>query len=589
MIENSQNNIFSGEIDLTKFYNKSHWLREVNSFSSNNASKNPPKNKKGNPTPGLSNNPTNALGTVIKTREEVIVDKNGFLLTGAKRREALSKWRKEKRDVRIAERLKEANRPLELNDFERITGRFLTMAKRISINYTESYSSRVPGYMDNTSFLGQDWNTNQPGLDYVFGKQPTPTWLENKAKAGLITTDSNFNSFFRQNYSQKLSITAQLEPIRDLKIDINIDKTFSKDYSELFKDTTNQGIPPEHMNRYATGGFSVSYISFYTLFRKTNPNIISSTFTNFGNYRTIIASRVAANNPYSKIQGRVGTDGYGRYSQSVLIPAFIAAYTGISPNTVPLLNESYGSIKTNPLAGIIPLPNWRMTYTGLAKLPFLSNTFSSITLTHGYTGNLSMNSFSSALDYADTSRLSAPSFYDTISHNYIPFYLFPNVTIQENFGPIIGIDVTTISQINVKFEYKKSRTLSLSLIDYQLSETNSTEMVFGAGYRIKGLKLPFNLPFMNNAKTKLQNDLTFRLDLSERNDQTTNSQLDQQNTYGTGGQLVISIQPSIDYVMNKRLDAKLYFDQRRVTPYISTSSPTISTRFGLQLKIGLGQ
>ena len=87
---------------------------------------------------------------------------------------------------------------------------------------------------------------------------------------------------------------------------------------------------------------------------------------------------------------------------------------------------------------------------------------------------------------------------------------------------------------------------------------------------------------------KLQNDLTFRLDLSKRNDETSNSILDQTTTYGTGGQLVINIQPSIDYVMTKRLDAKLYFEQRRVTPYISTSSPTISTRFGLQLKVGLG-
>ena len=200
-----------------------------------------------------------------------------------------------------------------------------------------------------------------------------------------------------------------------------------------------------------------------------------------------------------------------------------------------------------------------------------------------------MNSFSSALDYADTSRLSAPSFYDTISHNYIPFYLFPNVTIQENFGPIIGIDVTTISQINVKFEYKKSRTLSLSLIDYQLSETNSTEMVFGAGYRIKGLKLPFNLPFMNNAKTKLQNDLTFRLDVSKRNDETTNSTLDQSNTFGTGGQLVISIQPSIDYVINNRINIKFFFDQRRVTPYISTSAPITNTRAGVNIRISLAQ
>ena len=235
------------------------------------------------------------------------------------------------------------------------------------------------------------------------------------------------------------------------------------------------------------------------------------------------------------------------------------------------------------------MPNWRMTYSGLTKLHPFSDYFTQITITHGYTGNLSMNSFTSALNFQDTSRLSAPSFYDTVSHNYVPFYIFPNITIAENFGPLLGVDATTKSNINVRVEYKKSRTLSLSLIDYQLSETNSTEFVLGAGYKVKGVKLPFEIPFLTgNGKKKLQNDLNYRLDVSVRNDQTTNSQLDQYNTYGTGGQKVVTIQPSIDYILNKRIDAKLFFDQRRTTPYISTSAPTITTRFGLQLKIGLG-
>jgi cell surface protein SprA len=280
-------------------------------------------------------------------------------------------------------------------------------------------------------------------------------------------------------------------------------------------------------------------------------------------------------------------DGYGRYSQDVLIPAFIAAYTGRDVHKIPLITESYNSIRSNPFAGLIPLPNWRATYTGLGKLPFFAKNFSSITITHGYTGNLEMNSFTSALNYEAGVR-GAPSFYDTVSHNFVPFYLLPNVTIQENFGPLLGVDATTKSQVNVKFEYKKSRVLSMSLIDYQLSETNSTEIVFGAGYKMKGFKLPFKIPGMDGKK-KFQNDLTFRVDVAKRDDQTTNSTLDQANTYGTGGQKVITIQPSIDYVMSKRIDAKLFFDQRRVTPYISTSSPTITTRFGLQLKVGLGQ
>ena len=589
-IENSQSNTFSGEIDLTRIYNRSHWLKAATAFTANT---NLPTPIRKNKTPGLENNPSNALGIELKTREEIITDKNGFLLTGAKKREALSKWRKQKRDIRIAERLKQMNAPLELNDFERVTGRFITMIKRISINYSENFTSRIPGYMDSTQFLGQNWQSNQPGLAYVFGKQPTPEWLDSKAALGLISKDSSFNFLFRQNYAQKLSITVQLEPIKDLKIDLNIDKTFSKDYSELYKDTLNpKGGSPQHLNPYASGGFNISYVSAYTLFRKKSPNVVSSTFLHFEASRPIIANRVAQNNPYYK-GGTVSSpnypNGYGRYSQEVLIPAFIAAYTGRDPNKIPLINENYKSIKTNPFAGLLPMPNWRMTYSGLTKLHPFSDYFTQITITHGYTGNLSMNSFTSALNYQDTSRLSAPSFYDTVSHNYVPFYLFPNVTIAENFGPLLGIDATTKSNINVRVEYKKSRTLSLSLVDYQLSETNSTEFVLGAGYKVKGVKLPFEIPFLTgNGKKKLQNDLNYRLDISVRNDQTTNSQLDQFNTYGTGGQKVVTIQPSIDYILNKRIDAKLFFDQRRTTPYISTSAPTITTRFGLQLKVGLG-
>ena len=590
-IENSQSNTFTGEIDLTKLYNKNRWLKAVNALSASKSPTTSLRNNK-NPTPGLSNNP-NSLGFQVKTREEVITDKDGYLLTGSKKREALSKWRKQKRDMRVAERLKRENLPFQLTQFEKITGRFLTMVKRVSINYSENYTSRIPGYMDSTRFLGQDWKTMEPGLDYVFGKQPNSDWLDRKSALGLFSVDSNFNNLFRQNFAQKLSLTAQLEPIRDFKIDLNLDKTFSKEYTELYKDTLNPGgNNPQHLNPYADGGFNISYVSAYTLFRKTNPNVVSSTFLHFENSRLIVANRVAQSNPYWVNGGGIPSttnfpNGYGRYSQDVLIPAFIAAYTGKNPQTIPLINENYKSIKTNPFAGILPMPNWRFTYNGLSKIYPFSQYFSSITLSHGYTGNLSMNSFTSALNFQDTGRRSAPSFYDTVSHNYVPFYIFPNVTMAENFGPLIGFDATTKSLINVKFEYKKSRTLSLSLVDYQLSETNSTEFVIGAGYKIKGLKLPFEIPGMSGKK-KLQNDLTFRLDFSKRNDQTSNSQLDQSNTYGTGGQKVITIQPSIDYVMNKRIDAKLFFDQRRVTPFISTSAPTITTRFGLQLKVGLG-
>jgi cell surface protein SprA len=303
---------------------------------------------------------------------------------------------------------------------------------------------------------------------------------------------------------------------------------------------------------------------------------------------------VAEQNPYwqSLAPGQKFTadgfaKGYGRYAQDVLVPAFLAAYTGKDPNTFALIKQSNTKISSNPFSGILPKPNWKLNYSGLTKNEGIAKVFSNIIITHGYNGTLSMNSFNSALLYQDPFRFSAPGFIDTLSGNYIPYFLVPNITIKEGFEPLIGIDVTTVDQLNVKFEYRKSRLLSLSLIDYQLSESHSTDWVFGIGVKKKGVKLPFTLP--GGKGKKLQNDLTMKLDVTVRDVSNSNSRLDQTNAYGTGGQKDISIQPSIDYVINNRINIKFFFDQRKVIPYISTSAPITNTRAGVNIRISLAQ
>jgi cell surface protein SprA len=196
-----------------------------------------------------------------------------------------------------------------------------------------------------------------------------------------------------------------------------------------------------------------------------------------------------------------------------------------------------------------------------------------------------MNSFNSSLLYADINRLSAPSFLDTVSGNFVPYFLIPNVTISERMEPLIGLNVTTVSQWSIRFEYKKSRILALSLVDYQLSENNSTEWVIGTSFRKRGLKLPFSIPGLNN--NKLSNDLTFRLDVAVRDVFNTNSRLDQSNAYGTGGQKEITLQPSVDYVLNSKINLRFFFDQRRATPYISSAPPITNTRAGVNIRIAL--
>jgi cell surface protein SprA len=487
-----------------------------------------------------------------------------------------------------------ANALPEVNGFLRVFGKLLTSVKSVNASVSQNSNTRLPGYTDSTKILGENFKSMAPGFGFIMGKQPDSNWLNDAARRGLITRDSNFNDLFVQSFDQKITLGAQLEPVRDLTINLNLDKTFTKNYSETFKDTSGTGDHFSHLSPYVNGGFNVTYIAFNTLFGKYDPNRISETFLKFQDYRKILSQRLGSKNTYNKLQGNpTGADGYalgyGRYAVDVLVPAFVAAYTGQDPTKVALIKQQNSNIKSNPFSGILPKPNWSIAYNGLSRIPGLDKIFTNFSLTHAYVTHLGMNSFTSALNYRDVSQYGYPSFIDTTggSHNYIPYFLVPNITIDEHFSPLLGVDMTFTNQLSLKFGYAKQRQLSLSLIDYQLSEVRSTEITFGGGFRKRGLKLPFKVPFTKKDTKKLDNEINFNLAFSIRNNVTSNSILDQNSAFATNGSKEITISPTLDYYISNRINIKLYFDQRRVNPYISSSAPTIDTRAGVQVRISL--
>ena len=570
-IENTLSHQLNAQFNFNSFYNKSKFIRSALT------------NEK--PTPN-QNNPLSSK--LIITKEDAL---NG--LTGKDRDSAFKKWKETRKQERIAMRVLKANEILDIPRPVKSLVSLLTMVQNASLDYAENFNSRLPGFMSGVQFIDKDFKGFAPGFDYAMGRQPDSNWLNQQEAKGLFTTDRNFNLLFRQGFDQKLSARIMIEPIKTFIIDLKLDKTFTKEYSEFFKDTTEFGNGyRSHNNPLSAGGFSISYIALRTFFDKHDPNTISKQFQDFQSYRSTISKRVAGLNPYwvnedkdKQLDAEGYATGYGKYAQDVLVPSFIAAYTGKDPGKVNLLNQTNSNIRSNPFSGMFPMPNWNLLYNGLTKIPGLSEVFSNISLTHGYNGTLSMNSFSSSLLYADALGFGAPSFQDPVSKNYVPYFLIPNITISERMEPLIGLNLTTVSQWSVRFEYKKSRILALSLVDYQLSENNSTEWVVGTSFRKRGLKLPFNIPGLNN--NKLANDLTFRLDVAVRDVYNSNSRLDQTNAYGTGGQKEITLQPSIDYVLNSKINLKFFFDQRKATPYISSSPPITNTRAGVNVRIAL--
>jgi len=141
--------------------------------------------------------------------------------------------------------------------------------------------------------------------------------------------------------------------------------------------------------------------------------------------------------------------------------------------------------------------------------------------------------------------------------------------------------MTFTNGVNINVQWKKSRTLSLSLIDYQLTEMRSSEVDFSSSFRIRKFSVP---GLVDKNGQKITNDLNFRIDLAFRNDKTANNLLDANQVIPTSGQKVIRISPSVDYVVNNRLNLHFFYDRQQTIPVISTAYPITNTQAGLTLR-----
>ncbi|HZF63749.1 MAG TPA: cell surface protein SprA, partial [Chitinophagaceae bacterium] len=334
---------------------------------------------------------------------------------------------------------RDPNQLPQVSAVPRFLTQLATSLKRIGVQYTEDLGTLLPGYLDSTQYLGLNFRSRNPGWRYALGYQPDTNAINALGAKGLLTRDPIFNQLIQQRYNEKLSITAQLSPIRDLMVDVNFEKTFDKQYSELFKDTSGaDGL--RRYNPYAIGSFSVSYISYQTLFSKFDPNQVTETFKQFEANRVILSNRLKSVNDYAS--GNTNTpdgyvEGYGRYAQDVLIPSFLAAYTDKDPTSIQLIKNSNSNLRSNPFARLVPKPNWTITYNGLSRIPGMEKIFTNFTLRHGYNSTLSMNSFNTALLFQDPFQIGMPYFRDNQTGNYIPYFLVPNITIAEQFSPLI--------------------------------------------------------------------------------------------------------------------------------------------------------
>jgi cell surface protein SprA len=402
-----------------------------------------------------------------------------------------------------------------------------------------------------------------------------------------------------------------LEPIRDFKIDLNASRTVNKAKSIQFM---YSGMPTTQ-----SGSFNMTIISIKSAFASSgniNNNYNSKPFNDFianipvmqkrvearyANATYPVGSGAFAGQPYNPENG-----GVQQYSADVLVPAFLAAYCGKDASKSPL--SIFPSIAHL-------LPNWKFTYSGLGKLPWFAERFKSFNINHAYKSVYAVGAYNSYTNFmafmGDYGFIA-----DVTSGNPIPssMYNVSTVSINESFAPLIGVDMTFNNGMTTKLEYKKTRTLNLSMTSLALTENYSNDIVIGFGYKIKDLNLfgvkKLQAPKSSRSSSKkgkdnsksstsskstsssargsVSHDLNLRFDFSYRMQNALNRNIQTFISTATSGSTAYKLSMTADYTFSRLLTISGFLDWQKNTPLVSASSyPTITADFGLSMKFSL--
>lgn len=469
--------------------------------------------------------------------------------------------------------------------------RFAMMVRNVSITYRNTYAMTLPGFIPEIGdMLGQtkQGGVFAPGLDFAFGMQGDSYIAKAKRNNWLIDNDSVVDPA-TSNALEDLQIRVTLEPFKDFKIDLNASRTVNKSRSIQYQ---FDGIESQ------SGNFNMTVITIGSAFGKSNAGngYHSKTFDKFLNNLDVIQKRVEAqysgayypgtNNKFDASKTPIN-----KYSPDVMIPAFLAAYTGRNSNSSSL--DFFPKLFSM-------MPNWKITYSGLSKLDFFKRYFKSFNINHGYRSLYSVGSYNTYQSFL--SYMGDIGFIEDVTNgSHIPssIYDISSVSINEQFSPLIGVDMTFNNNITAKVEYKKTRVLNLSMAANQLVESGSKDFVIGLGYKIADLKLfsgggggnkgrGNNKGGKNNQQNPVSNDLNIRADFSLRNQSALCRDIQAATTQATSGNKALKLSCSADYTFSRLLTIRLYYDREKSMPLVSSASyPVTSSDFGVALKFSL--
>ena len=484
-----------------------------------------------------------------------------------------------------------------------LASRLAMMVRNVSINYRSSYQLTLPGFLPSVgdAFGQKKVGQMAPGLDFAFG-MVGDDYIEKARNNDWLLCNDSIATPATTSRTDNLTLRATLEPVKDFKIDLSATRTKTTQKSIQYM---YEGTPTTQ-----SGAFQMTTISLGSAFEgmgNANSGYRSKTFEKFVNSLAGFRDRVEtqyAGTVYPAGSALAGgkfdasRTPVNQYSSDVMIPAFLKAYTSMGGNSLsvfPALSRM--------------LPNWTIRYSGLGRLPWFNEHFKSININHSYKSVFAVGSYNSYSTFQEyMNGLGFVS--DATTGNPSPSSMFniSQVSINESFSPLLGMDVTFNNNMTVKAEYRQTRVLNLSMTSVQLNEALSKDWVIGMGYRINNFDVfgwgakasrskskggNKNAANKNASTTKtVQNgtnhDLNLRLDFSFRKQAAIVRDIASMVSSASSGNNALKLSFSADYTFSKLLTMSFYYDRQTNTPLLSSSSyPTTTQDFGLSIKFSL--
>ena len=480
--------------------------------------------------------------------------------------------------------------------------RGLMLVRNVSFSYRNQYSMYLPGFMPEIGdvFGQRSGGVMSPGLDFAFGFVDDG-YVNKAADRGWLLMNDSVATPATSSLTEDLQLRMTLEPVKNLKIDVNASRTETKSKSIQYM---YAGMPTTQ-----SGTLTMTTISLGSAFEgmgNAGNGYHSATFEKFCKSLDGFRDRVEAQ--YANAVYPAGTSFAGqkfnpangavsKYSADVMVPAFLSAYTSMGGNSLSIF----------PALSRL-LPNWTLRYSGLGQLPWFRDVFKSVNINHSYKSIYAVGSYSSYSSYME--YMNGLGFInDATTGNPMPSSMFnvSTVSINEAFSPLIGIDVTMNNNLTCKVEYRKTRVLNLSMTSIQVNEATSNDFVVGVGYKINNFKLfggrrrrrvrssnrgddKSNASTTTTTRTSsgFNTDLNLRLDLSYRKQASICRDIATMTSSASSGNTAFKLSFSADYTLSRLLTMSFYYDRQTNTPLLSSSSyPTTTQDFGLSLKFSL--